>query len=61
MAHRESDDKFFRPIGEHAAETDELSDERTGDNDAPVEEIESLCLECHKNVGDRKDAVEVYF
>jgi hypothetical protein len=47
---QKQDDKFFKPIGEHAIDTDRLPDEPTADDDAVVDEIESLCLECHQNV-----------
>jgi hypothetical protein len=54
-----SSDPFFPSIGSHANETAARADNddqlplATSDIDGefhPVEEIESLCMECHENV-----------
>lgn len=51
-----SSDPFFKSIGDHATAADELNDEiilsTEGENGEihPVEEIESLCMDCHANV-----------
>ncbi|XDT05573.1 ZPR1 zinc-finger domain [Nakaseomyces glabratus] len=50
-----SEDKLFKPVGEAANEVQEENDNGvslTGASDAmghPVQEIESLCMNCEKN------------
>lgn len=49
-----SKDPFFPSIGEHALATDSVDDQflhtEVDGEYHPVEEIESLCMECHENV-----------
>ena len=51
--------EFFPKIGRIAEKTDALEDrEQTKEDDTedrPVEEIESLCMNCQEQVGDRAD------
>ena len=52
----QSSDPFFKSIGAHANDANDLADDpplTTEGEDGelhPVEEIESLCMDCHENV-----------